>query len=58
MRVARYWGMTKPSEWDNTSEDEKAEMIAFYNEENRIASYDAIVKERKQIGKNRSSRNL
>jgi hypothetical protein len=44
--VAKHWNLT-PGQWDEISnEDEKAEMIAHYNLENKIASYEALLRER------------
>ena len=47
LRVVRFWRLT-PIEWDAIQcEDAKAEMIAFYNVENKMASYDAKLREDK-----------
>lgn len=51
LRVARYWGLTN-IQWDNISDEEaKAEMIAFYNCENKMASYDLYLREIEQRAK-------
>lgn len=31
LEVARWWGITRPSEWDALSEEDKVEMMANYN---------------------------
>ena len=46
LRVAHYWQLT-PTQWDDTSEDCKAEMIAYYNLENKIANYEDVLRERR-----------
>lgn len=45
LRVAHYHNL-RNYEWDAIEdEDKKAEMIAFYNSENKIVSYDAHLRE-------------
>ena len=45
LRVAHYFNL-RNYEWDAIeNEDDKAEMIAFYNTENKILSYDAHLRE-------------
>lgn len=41
MRVARFWGLKRPSEWDALSDDDKARMIADYESELTVQSWEA-----------------
>ena len=48
LRVAKHWGLTV-DKWDAIADEEaKAEMIAHYNIENKIASYEMYLREREQ----------
>ena len=38
MKTAKAWGLI-PSEWDDLSGDDKAEMMAFEESEDEIAAY-------------------
>lgn len=55
LKVAKYWGLT-PFQWDGESEESKAEMIAFYGTENKIATYEKHLREIR--GKNRTGRGI
>lgn len=57
LKVAKWWGIT-PSQWDSEIEESKAEMIALYNTENKIVTYERHIQEIKNSGKNRSSRRI
>lgn len=57
LRVARYWYLT-PGQWDKKEEEEKSEMIASYNLENKMADYDSLLREKELDRKNRLNRNL
>lgn len=41
MRVARFWRLKSPSEWDALSGDDKARMIADYESEMTVQSWEA-----------------
>lgn len=40
MRVARWAGMTHPSEWDSSSRDDRAELTMFYLAEHAMERYE------------------
>lgn len=40
MKVARYWNMTLPSQWDNASEDDKIRMIADYESDMTVQAWE------------------
>lgn len=40
MKVARYWNMTLPSQWDNASEDDKIRMIADYESDMTVMAWE------------------
>lgn len=40
MRVARFWGLKKPSEWDALNGDDQARMIADYESEMTVQGWE------------------
>ena len=40
MKVARFWGLKKPSEWDALSGDDQTRMIADYESEMTVMSWE------------------
>ena len=57
MRVARFWGLKSPSDWDNLSNDDKARMIADYESEMTVLAWETFLqnqefeKQREKPGK-------
>lgn len=40
MKVARFWNLQSPSQWDNLSEDDKVRMIADYESDMTVQAWE------------------
>lgn len=40
MKVARYWNLKSPSEWDLLSEDDRVRMIADYESDMTVIAWE------------------